>query len=757
MTTIEKPSQTTPTTYIGQGVPRRDGLAKATGTAKYTFDVALPDMVFGTLVSATIPHGRVDYVDHAPALALPGVLLVLSSENQAPTPPLAADGKPYTWFNREIVHDGQDVAFVVATTQQIADEAAGLIIVTSSERPFAGDIHTAMMEGAPTARADGSPNAELVMDDADANYARGDVTTALAEAATTLDLRYELPPQTHNPWEAHVTVAQWDGDSVTVYDSVQYPMGARRTIAGALGIAVEQVRVITEHVGGAFGSKLSTRSQAPLAALAARLLQRPVRARLTRAQMNRVARQRPALWQTLRIGADADGHLTAIDLHAWSTVSPGSGYYEGVVTSRFLYACPNVASEQWRVFINQNPPGSMRAPGEMQSQFALETAMDELAHTLKLDPIELRRRNMSATHPVNGKPWSRNSLMECLEQGAQQIGWQRRASSAGSLRDGPRWRGLGCAAAYYPLYSMSTEAEVAIIVDGRVLVKCSAVDLGTGTYTVMAQVAADGLGAQLADVTMLLGDTDLPKGPMAGGSMTVPSAAPAVHQAAQDARQQLIAAALALPDAPFAGLVAADLTTSTSYVYVTAQPSRALAFAAIIQASGIAEIVGKGAWKEEENPYAIANFGAQFAEVEVDVETGIVSVLRIVAVHDSGRVLNAQTFRSQLYGGIIWGISNALMEETHIDARRGRVSNANLADYLIPTSLDIGQIDVSWLDEPDYQANPLGIKSVGEIGITGIAPAIGNAIFNATGVRLRKLPFRPQHVLSALLAAGIEG
>ena len=274
MTTIERPTQSVPTTYIGQGVPRRDGLAKATGTAKYTFDVTLPDMVFGTLVSATIPHGRVEGVDHSRALALPGVLLVLSSENQAPTPPLNAEGKPYIWFNRDIVHDGQDVAFVVATTQQIADEAASLITVTYSELPFVGDIHAAMAAGAPSARGDGSPNAELVGDDEEANYTRGDVVTALAEAATTLDLRFELPPQTHNPWEAHVTVAQWTGENLTVYDSVQYPFGARRTIAGALGIPVEQVRVITEHVGGGFGSKLSTRSQAPLAALAAHMLQR---------------------------------------------------------------------------------------------------------------------------------------------------------------------------------------------------------------------------------------------------------------------------------------------------------------------------------------------------------------------------------------------------------------------------------------------------------------------------------------------------
>lgn len=755
MTTIEKPQEVTHTEYIGRGVPRRDGLAKATGTAKYTFDITLPDLVYGTIVSATIPRGRVAAVDHRRAAALPGVLLVLSSENQEPTPARKAGGKPYIWFNREISYDGQDVAFVVATTQQIADEAARLVAVTYAEEPAVTTMRAAMQPAAPSVKADGTANVEFVTSDDDAAHERGDIQAGLDAAQVALTVHYDMPMQTHNPWEAHVTVATWQGDDLTVYDSVQYPIGARRTIADALGIAPEQVRVIAEHVGGAFGAKLSTKSQAPLAALAARQLGRPVRARLTREQMNRNARYRPATLHEIRIGADLAGHLTALAHDVWSSGSVNGEYYErGAITTQFLYACPNLASKHYRVRYNQQPPGSMRAPGEMQNQFALETALDEMAAALGMDPIELRCINHTDIHPISGKPFSRKPLQELLARGAEMIGWQDRVLPPGSRRDGPRWRGIGCAVAFYPLWRQPAKATISIGSDGRATVKSSTVDLGTGTYTVMAQVAADGLGAHLDDIIMELGDTDLPQAPIAGGSMTVPSVAPAIYAAGQDARAKLIAAALALPDNPFGELGADYLTTVGGNVCASADPTRALSFAAIVQAAG-EDITGTAEYKPQNDEYEAGNFGAHFAEVEVDVQTGYVTVTRFVAVHDSGRVLNANTFRSQLYGGIIWGISNALLEETRVDARRGRVLNPNLTDYLVPTALDVGQIEVAWLSEPDDNAGPLGIKSVGEVGITGTAPAIGNAIYNATGVRLRRLPFRPQYVLPELIASGI--
>lgn len=757
MTTIAKPQQTQQTEYIGQGVPRTDGLAKATGTALYTYDITVPDMVFGTLVGATIPHGTVTKVDATRALALPGVLLVLSSENTDPTPPPKPDGKPYVWFNRTITYDGQDVAFVVATTQTLADEAASLIDVTYATLPHAATMHDAMQDGAPHAGTADMPNVDDPADvyDDPADYRRGDVEAGLAQAAATVQTEYVLPNQIHHPMEAHVTVAQWADDAVTVWDSVQWPLGAQRTISGALGIGRDKVRVITTHVGGGFGSKLSTKSQAPLAALAAKQLGRPVRARLTRAQMARNARHRPATLHRMRLGGDATGQLTAIEHVMWSSGSPVSEYYEmGAWATRFLYACPNVISKYWRVRVNEDLPGSMRAPGDMQAMFALESGLDELAHALHLDPIAVRHRNYTAVNPLSGKPYTSKRIEQCLQHGAELIGWDQRAQPPGSRREGPIWRGIGCAVAHYPLWSAEAEAEVRVLPTGEVIVTSSAVDLGTGTYTILTQVAADGVGAQLADVTTKLGDTDMPKAPIAGGSMIAANVSPAVYRAAQAAREALIQAALALPDSPFQGRTAAELTTSASRVAVSAEPGRSLRFAEIVQAHG-APIIGKGQWKKTDESKEAANFGAHFAEVAVDVETGMVTVQRFVAVHDSGRVINAQTFRSQLYGGVVWGISNALLEESQMDRRQGRIHNANLWDYLIPTSLDIGQITVESLDIPDYEANPLGLKSVGEVSITGVAPAIGNAIFNATGVRLHELPFKPQRVLTALLAAGV--
>ncbi len=741
---------------IGQPLPRIDGLAKVTGQAIYSFDHALPDMVFGTILSATIPHGQVVRVDHRRALALPGVLRVYSCENQPPTPPRVEGGAPYIWFDREIRYDGQDVAMVVATTQAIADEAVGLITVDVAPAPFVATVRAAMAPDAPQAgetpnvEDPGSPYGEP------AQYTRGDVAAGLLEAAVTITAAYDLPSQIHNPWEAHVTLATWDGDCVTVYDSVQYPIGARNFIANALGIPSEQVRVIAEYVGGGFGSKLSTKTQAPLAALAARHLERPVRVRLTRAQMHRNARHRPQTLHHLRLGATSAGILTAIDHEVWSGGAPKAQYYESAAsTSRYLYACPNLRSAHWRVRVNQNPPGSMRAPGEQQSQFALECALDELAHALRIDPITLRQRNQASTHAVSGKPFSRNSIPTLLDLGSQRIGWDQRAQPPGSQRDGALWRGIGCAVAFYPLHMARAEGRVRLQADGSVLVESSGVDLGTGTYTILAQAAADGLGTTPADITVHLGDTTLPVAPIAGGSMLAASVTPAVYSAALDARQQLIDAALDLPDGLFAGCSASDLVIGAGRVTHRRDAGRAITFAELLRLRGTTEIVGQCNFAADDLPMEYGNFGAHFAEVTVDVETGIVRVPRFVAVHDSGRVLNPTTYRSQIRGGIIWGLSAVLLEASHMDGHRGRITNANLVEYLVPTALDIGEIDVTWLDEPDAGANALGMKSAGEVGITGAAPAIANAIFNATGLRLRHPPFQPPRVLMALRAAGI--
>jgi len=747
--------QTNTAPYIGREMPRIDGMAKATGAARYTFDITLPDMVHGTLIGATIPHGRVVQVDASAALALDGVLLVLSVENTPPTPANGPKGKPYVWFDRTIVNDGQDVAFVVATTQAIADETATLIAVTYERLPFVATMDDALADGAPLA-GDGpnviNPDDEGQEEDEldRAHYTRGSVADGLSAAAATIDVTYTTPPEFHNPWETCVSVASWSGDAVTVYDSTQNPHNVQKGVAAALGIAQARVRVIAEHVGGGFGLKLKATTQAALAANASLQLGRPVRARLTRAQMTRGTRQRPATRHHIRMGADASGTLTAIQHDLWTANSPNFSYWENAAqSSRHLYACPNVISRHWRVNVNQSEGWAMRGPGSMQNQFALESALDELAAQLGIDPIELRRRNEPTTH-ISGKPYAHRTVMQCLERGAEMIGWDRRAQPAGSMIDGPRRRGIGVAVAYWPVYRIRAQSGIEIDLDGRVHVRNSSVDIGTGTYTIMAQIAADGIGARIEDVTVTLGDTTLPQMPSAGGSWLASSGGMAVHNAALAAREQIIAAAIALPDGPFAGCTPADLTTSAGSVCRIDDFGRSLPFEAVMRAHGEA-ISAIGTWSPRDATVELSDFGAHFAEVEVDVETGIVSVVRFVAVHDSGRVLNAKTFRSQLYGGVIWGISAALMEEMHMNPQHGRVANANLWDYIIPTALDIGTIDIAWLDNPDYDANALGAKGAGEVGLTGATPAIANAIYNATGVRLRDLPFRPHRVLPALL------
>lgn len=763
MTTVTRPQTTTPAVepqpgrqrteqerYAGQPMPRLDGLAKATGTALYTFDRQLPDMVYGVVVGAAQAHARVVAVDHASALEMPGVLLVFSVENCPPTPARDDQHEPYVWFSREIVFDGQAVAFIVATTHTAAEDAARALRVSYDPLPHAATLAAAMAPDAPQVGA--SPNI-VDPDDGklgdglwDANYRRGDVQQGLQKADVALTARYTIAPEAHVPWETFATLATWDGSLLTIYESTQDPNGARDTIAAALALEPDQVRVLAEYVGGGFGAKFDPLPQAALAARATHQLQRPVKTWLACALGMRLGKHRPATIHDLQVGAAASGELTALDHLCYSAGSPGDSYYDmGAMTARFLYACPHVLSQHRRVNVTFTPPTSMRAPGGFQSQFALETALDELAHALALDPIDLRRRNHAAINPMTGKSYSSQQMLACVERAAALIGWDRRTPAPSAKHPSGVHRGLGMAVAFWPTFRTRSQTGVRIDAGGAIIVSTSAVDIGTGTYTILAQVAADAVGADLRDVRVQLGDTRHPAGAAAGGSMGASAASNATHVAGQAAREALITAALAIPDGPFAGCSAADLTTAWSQVLHHDDPQRALSFAAVTRAAG--EISVTGSWKPEKVDVELADVGAHCAEVEVDIETGMVRVLHFVAVHESGRVLNAQTFRSQLAGGIIWGISAALMEAMQIDRRQGRLLNAGLAEYHIPTALDIDQLTIEWFDEPDLHANPLGVKGVGEVGITGAAPAIGNAIFNAAGIRLRDLPFTPRRVL----------
>ncbi len=756
MTTITRPGEVTKTAaeseqrprYTGQGMPRIDGLAKATGAARYTFDLSMPDMVYGVVVGATIAHGTVRAVDHAPAQAISGVLLVLSAENCPPTPAPDPEQKPFVWFNPTIDFDGQPVAFVVATTRAAAEDGARALRISYDTLPH----HATLRDGLAVGQSEDPDGGNITNDMWGAHYRRGDVAVGWAESTTRIEAEYAIAPEAHTPWETFATLAHWTGDMLTVYESTQTVDGIRGQLATALGVNKDQVRVIAEYIGGGFGAKFDALPQCPLAAFAARQLGRPVKAWLSREQAFRLGRYRPATIHQLRIGATADGQLRVIDHTCQSQGAIGDDYYDyGAMTARFLYASPHVASVHRIVRTHFVPPTAMRGPGVFQAQFALESAMDELANQLGIDPIALRRLNQVFINPMTEKPYSTQSMLTCLDRGATLIGWGRRAPTpATPIRSGIR-RGLGVAVAYWPTFRGKSTTGITLDAEGSVIIRTSSVDIGTGQYTILAQVAADALGVDPQDIVVRLGDTTLPTGIGAGGSMAASATANATHLAALALRERILTAALAMAESPFAGCVIEDLTIAGKHVTHRADKTRAITLATLARANDGA-ISTEATWKPEQTTTELADFGAHFAEVEVDCETGQTRVVRFVAVHDSGRVLNANTFRNQLYGGIIWGISAALMEELTVDARQGRMTNASLAGYHIPTALDIDDITVEWIDEPDTDANALGVKGVGEVGITGTAPAIGNAIANATGVRLRSIPFTPRRVLEALFA-----
>ena len=748
-----------PERYTGGDVPRLEGLAKATGTAQYTFDLTRPNMAFGVLVGATIGRGSVVQVDHAAIATRPGVLLVLSATAPPTSPTVGADAPPILWFNRTIDYDGQPVAYVVAETLATAEDAARALPISYVEEPVVATLRDALADDAPQLRAEG--NISELEDGAfgntlgAANYRRGDVTAGLAASAASVTAIYAIAPEVHTPWETMVTLAEWADDHAIIHESTQAPHDVQEYVAQHLGVTTDQVQVIAEYVGGGFGAKLESPISCALTAYAARHLGRPVKSALSRAMLFRMNKHRQASEHHVRIGAQVDGSLAAIDHLCTIAAAIHDDFYDlGASTARYLYRCPNVLSQHRLVRVAVNLGTYMRAPAAFQSQFALETAMDELADQLGMDPVALRLHNLVTTHPISGKDYSSTTLAECLTRGAARIGWERRMA-AGAEVSGPVRRGLGMAIAHWPTYRGSSRTGISIDDAGQVTVSTSSVDIGTGQYTILGQVAADALGATLADVVVRLGDTRLPRGILAGGSMGAAATSNATHLAALAARAALVQAALAIPNGPFQGLAAADLLTTHSQVMAKADASRAISFAAIARHAG-GKIAVEETYKPEKSRLEMADYGAHFAEVTVDIETGEIRVPRYVAVHDSGRVLNAQTFRSQVQGSVIWGLSAALMEALEVDRQRGRVLNAGLAGYHIPTALDIGELDISWLDDPDLAANPLGVKGVGEVGITGVAPAIGNAIFNATGVRLRSIPFTPRKMLEALTATTIS-
>ncbi|WP_043620036.1 xanthine dehydrogenase family protein molybdopterin-binding subunit [Nonomuraea candida] len=671
---------------------RVEGRVKVTGLATYAAEYPAENVAYAYPVQAQIAKGRVKRIDVAQALELPGVLAVLSCEDP---PRVAEDADPELalFQRRDVAYRGQFVAAVVADTYENARAAAAAVRVD-----YDPDDHDVRL----SADHPGLYRPDVVNPGFPTDTAKGDVEAGLAQAATTVDVTYETPVLHNNPMEPHAALAFWDAEGrLLVYDTAQGASGSRAAIAKTLGLPPDRVRVVSRHVGGGFGAKGTTRPQAVLAALAAREVRRPVKIALTRHQMFDVTGYRTPTIQRVRIGADAEGRLTALEHVAYEQTSTLLEFAEQTaVVGRVMYATPNLRTAHRLVRLDVSTPSWMRAPGECPGMYALESAMDELAYAAGLDPVELRVRNDPETEPEGGLPFSSRNLVGCLREGARRFGWERRDPAPGIRREGEWLVGTGVAASTYPARRMPCQA-VATVRDGDFLVQVAAADIGTGARTALTRIAAGALGVAPDRVHVELGDSDLPRAPVAGGSMGTASWGSAVVRACEELRRD--------------GREGRADTTE--------------------------EI-------KRDAELARHAFGAQFAEVRVSSVTGEVRVSRLLGVFAAGHIVDAKLARSQFLGGMTMGMGMALMEETPIDEEFGGFLHRDLAQYHVPVCADARHVEAVWLEEHDDALNPMGSKGIGEIGIVGTAAAIGNAVFHATGHRVRELPITPAKILA---------
>jgi xanthine dehydrogenase YagR molybdenum-binding subunit len=725
---------------IGEPLDRTDGLAKVTGAARYAAEFAHPGLVHGVLVTSTIARGTIASIDNVERVqAMPGVLLVMTWQN-APRLPGAGKSRLSPPAGRhlsllqdnEVRYSNEPVAVIVADTLERATDAARRLRITYAAQPAALDFAHAL----PDAYAPTHPQGRQT------DTARGDLDAGMREATVHVEAVYTTPIEHHNPMEPHATMAQWDGARLTLYDATQGVTGAKNAIAATLGIAPENVRVLAPFLGGGFGCKGSSWSHVALCAMAARQVGRPVRLVLERPQMFGPVGARPRTQQHIRLAARADGTLTAMRHDSYSDTSTFEDWTETCcMVSRMLYAVPNQVTTHRLVRLNVGTPTFMRAPGEATGSFALESAMDELAVQLDMDPLALRLKNDTQVDPSVNRPFSARALRTCYEVGAERFGWSQRPAAPRATRRGDTLIGYGLGTATYPANRNEAAARARIFADGTAEVESGTQDLGTGTYTVMTQVAADALGFAPHDVRFVLGDSSLPKAPGSGGSQTAASVSPAVRDACTQARARLIALASADPASPVHGLAPDALAVEDGWVVSRTDATRRVAAATLVARAGAPVDVRASARPgAERETYAFHSFGAVFVEAHVDALLGTIRMPRVVAVYDVGRILNHKTARSQLMGGLVWGIGAALEEQTLLDTRYGRFTNANLAEYHVPVNADIGELDVTFLDQPDPHINSLGVRGIGEIGITGVVAALANAVWHATGVRVRDLP-----------------
>ncbi len=713
--------------FIGAPLTRIDGPAKVTGGARYAAEFHPDGLAYAATHDSTVPAGRIAAIDTTAAERVAGVLLVLTHLN-ADRLPYHAPGErqavdPVTGEQLRVLQDaeirfsGQPVALVVATTQALALHAASLVHVSYASAPDSltrFDPALAKPTSEAAAKKGRGPETK-----------QGDPDAAFAAAPVRIEATYLQAREQHNAMEPHATVADWQGERLTLWSKTQWVGNERDEIARRFGIAPDDVRVINPFVGGAFGSALRTWPHVTLAAMAARRAGRPVRLELTRRQLSTAIGFRPETRQRVALGADRDGRLTAMIHEVTGQTSTYEEFAEGTLSpAARTYACPDRRTRYGLVAMNVSTPCPMRGPGWATGLVGQEMAMDELAEALRLDPIELRLRNYAERDPMSGLPWSSKALRDCYRQGAERFGWHHRVPEPRAMRDGRELIGFGMATAIYHAARYPTSASATLFSDGTATVRCATTDMGPGTYTSATQVAADTLGLPVERVRFELGDSTFPPAKEHGGSTTMASVGSAVQAACAALKSKMADLARARGRNDYSGLL-----REAGLQRLDAEASAAPG--------------------DEAKKYSSVGFGAVFAEVRVDPDLCTVRVARVIGAYDAGRIINPRLAHSQCIGGMVGGIGMALLEEAEWDANLGRVANATIAEYLVPVCADIRELDAIFVDGEDTILNPLGVKGVAELGLCGVAPAIGNAVWHATGKRVRELPITPDRLLMA--------
>jgi xanthine dehydrogenase YagR molybdenum-binding subunit len=733
---------------VGRPISRVDGRLKVSGGARYTADIPLGAIVHAAFVYSTIANGRTASIDAAAAEDAPGVLAVLTYKNMPRMNPMSwshlrPQGQTYLPLQDDRIHyAGQPVALVIAETLDQAAHAGTLVKV-------AYETHPPMVFDLQTAKADAIEPSQRMWP---LSSSIGDADKAIAHAAVKIEQTYTMADRHHNQMEPHVTLAVWDdAGMLTLYDSTQMVVGTKKVVSLVLGIPEEKINVVCEFLGGGFGGKSWSWPHTVLTALAAKVVKRPVRLALSRAQMYSMVGHQPATVQTIALGASRHGKLAGIRHDSVNPTSVFDDYVEyAAMASRHLWGASGGISTSHKVVrVNRNTPIVLRAPMEAQGHFALECAMDELAYATGVDPIELRLRNDTETDPYSGRPFSTRALRECLTKGAKHFGWDNRTPKPRSMRDGRHLIGQGVAAAIYTHWRWPGKARVTLNSDGSALVEAAAHDIGTGTYTVMTQVAAEVLGLPLEKVVVRLGDTRLPESHPAIGSATTANATAAVMLAAQAARDKAVELALTGRDAPFTGAATDDVIVTDGRLGLR-KTNLNISYDELLARNGLRSLEGDGDYapvEEAAGPKAVFSFSAVFAEVRIDPDLGVVRLNRVVGAYDAGRIVNPKTARSQAIGGIIWGAGQALLEQSETDPASGQFINRNFSGYLVPTNADIPDLDVLFVGGFDEEASLLGSKGLGELTAVSVAPAIANAVYHATGKRVRDLPIAIEKVL----------